>query len=131
VAKSTKLVRGLSTGLVWFILLVVGFTLMGYEIFFAIVLAVVGGVAIGSIVNAWHSESVITRDMPDRPVDQTFPDGNLPSAASRKIYREARSFYDSRQDKLTLRLPKVRFPGRRSSSADLDEPDDADSEDEE
>ncbi len=108
--------KGLSVGLVWFLLYLLGFFILGYGLLFCMVLAAIGGIATGIVAEWWVSkDDPIAKPVAPKPAD-TMP--SFPMSSSSALRRNTTQTqlrrHASRIETNTTGLSRFKIPFQKS-----------------
>jgi len=111
--KLYKPSKGLSVGLGWFLLYLLGFFALGYGLLFCVVLAAIGGTATGMVAEWWASkDDPIAKPAGSKPVD-TMPSAPMGSALNRNTAQTQLRRHASRTQTNTTGLSRFKIPFQR------------------
>ncbi len=111
--KLYKPSKGISVGLVWFLLYLLGFFALGYGLLFCIVLGIIGGMATGMVAEWWVSkDDAIAKSTTAKPVD-SLPTAPVGSTLHRNTAQTQLRRHANRTQTPTTGLSRLKVPFQR------------------
>ena len=115
-AKLYKPSKGISVGLVWFLLYLFVFFVFGYGLLFSMVLGMIGGIVTGSVANWWtSSDEVIAKPSPVSSEEDDYSLPNQPVKTLRRQTKQTALRRHANREKTNIPgLPQLRIPFQKN-----------------